>query len=206
MDNIGHTFMTRHMTKFIFHRREVMSKKLGKLFAQVCEDDQLRARLKADPKAVLTDYGIKVPDIDLEVLECTQETTYILLPPPGQENRLPPMEKLPESYGLDEVYQVLITKAAKDAGFRQLALSDPAAALSQIGLTIPAGHTVKIVEPPTTKSYLILPPEPKTSLSPEELDKVTGGAGTSNPQFMEFGYRSPAKTFYANGILVGDWR
>jgi hypothetical protein len=153
-----------------------MSKELGKLFAQVWDDEQLKARLKADPKGILTEYGVKVPaGIDLEVLECTKDTTYIMLPPAGKAGKVPPMEKLPESYGWGAVYQVVITKAEKDAAFRKLALSDPKAALAQIGVNIPAGHAVKIVEATPSKSYLIIPPAPQGELSAEELDKVAGG-------------------------------
>jgi hypothetical protein len=185
-----------------------MSKELGKLFAQVWEDEQLQARLKADPKAVLEEYGVQVPPgLDLEVLECTQDTTYIMLPPQGKAGKVPPLEKLPESYGLGAVYHVVITKAEKDAVFRKLALSDPMAALARIGVNLPAGHTVKIVEATSTKSYLVVPPAPQGGLSAEELDKVAGGVGpVQNSGHGEpSGGNSPIEAFdpaSALGIIV----
>lgn len=151
-------------------------KELGKLMAKVWEDPQLKAKLKADPKGVLAEYGVAVPaGLNLEVLECTKDTTYIVLPPTGTATGMKPLEKLPDSYGYGAVAKVVLTKAEKDATFRKLALSDPMAAMIQIGVELAPGHSVKIVEATPTKNFLVIPQPPKTELSLEELDKVAGG-------------------------------
>jgi hypothetical protein len=48
-------------------------------------DDELRARLKADPAGTLRAEGWNVPDeVDVEVLEWTQDKIYIGIPPRSQ--------------------------------------------------------------------------------------------------------------------------
>jgi hypothetical protein len=156
-----------------------MPKELGKLIAKVWEDEQLKGKFKNDPKAVLAEYGIEVPaHKEIEVLESTDETTYLVLPPPEKESKVVPLEKLPEPYGLDAVTRVVITKAQKDAAFRKLALTDPLAAMAQIGITISTDHVVKIVEATLNKGYVIIPRAPKGKLSLGELDKVAGGGSS----------------------------
>lgn len=55
--------------------------KLGKLVKQAMTDPALKARLKANPKAVLAEVGIKVPDhATVKVVEDTADTVWIRLP------------------------------------------------------------------------------------------------------------------------------
>ena len=56
---------------------------LAKIFAACWQDDDLKARFIADPKAVLTEFGMDVPDgIDLKVIENSDECVHITLPVP----------------------------------------------------------------------------------------------------------------------------
>jgi hypothetical protein len=49
-------------------------------------DAQFRARLLADPRAVLAEAGVEVPDaVDVEVRESTQDTFVLALPPTTEE-------------------------------------------------------------------------------------------------------------------------
>ena len=55
--------------------------KLAALFAACWKDEALKARFMADPKAVLGEYGIDVPDgIDVNVVENTDNTVHITMP------------------------------------------------------------------------------------------------------------------------------
>ena len=56
-------------------------KKLAALFAACWKDEALKARFLSDPKAVLAEYGIDVPDgIDVNVVENTDNTVHITMP------------------------------------------------------------------------------------------------------------------------------
>ena len=54
---------------------------LAALFAACWKDEALKARFMADPKAVLAEYGMAVPDgIDVNVVENTDNTVHITMP------------------------------------------------------------------------------------------------------------------------------
>ena len=56
---------------------------LAQLFAACWKDEALKARLMADPKAVLAEYGVPVPDgIDVKVVENADDCVHITLPAP----------------------------------------------------------------------------------------------------------------------------
>ena len=56
-------------------------KKLAALFAAYWKDEALKARFLSEPKAVLAEYGIDVPDgIDVNVVENTDNTVHITMP------------------------------------------------------------------------------------------------------------------------------
>ena len=62
---------------------------LTDLFAACWKDDALKARFMADPKAVLAECGMAVPDnIDVNVVENSDNTVHITLPmaPNGHQN------------------------------------------------------------------------------------------------------------------------
>ena len=59
---------------------------LAQLFAACWKDEALKSRLMSDPKAVLKEHGLDVPDnIDVKVLENADDCVHITLPtpPPG---------------------------------------------------------------------------------------------------------------------------
>ncbi len=55
---------------------------LAQLFAACWKDEALKARFMADPKAVLTEYGIDVPaNMNVNVVENSDNTVHITMPP-----------------------------------------------------------------------------------------------------------------------------
>ena len=53
----------------------------AELFAACWKDDALKARFMADPKAVLAERGIDMPDnIDVKVVENSDNTVHITMP------------------------------------------------------------------------------------------------------------------------------
>ena len=56
---------------------------LADLFAACWKDETLKQRFMSDPKAVLAEYGMDVPDgIDVNVVENTDTTVHITMPAP----------------------------------------------------------------------------------------------------------------------------
>ena len=61
---------------------------LARLFAACWKDEALKARFMADPKAVLAEYDMPVPDnLDVKVVENADDCVHITLPglPAGHE-------------------------------------------------------------------------------------------------------------------------
>ena len=56
---------------------------LAHLFAACWKDEALKARFVADPKAVLAEYDMPVPDnLDVKVVENADDCVHITLPAP----------------------------------------------------------------------------------------------------------------------------
>ena len=56
---------------------------LADLFAACWKDEALKQRFMADPKTVLAEYGMDVPDeMDVKVVENTDNTVHITMPAP----------------------------------------------------------------------------------------------------------------------------
>ena len=54
---------------------------LAALFAACWKDDALKARFMSDPKSVLAEYGMDVPDgMDVNVVENADNTVHITMP------------------------------------------------------------------------------------------------------------------------------
>ena len=54
---------------------------MAELFAACWKDEALKARFMSDPKAVLAEHGIDVPDnIDVNVVENSDNTVHITMP------------------------------------------------------------------------------------------------------------------------------
>ena len=73
-----------------------------------------------------------------------------------------------------EMQKTVLDKANEDADFRARLLSDPKAAIEQaVGVTVPAGFTIKVHEANSRTAHLVLPPTGK--LSSADLSAVAGG-------------------------------
>ena len=72
----------------------------------------------------------------------------------------------------------VLKRSAADPTFRQLALSNPQAAIAKVGQQIPAGTTVRFVDNHGKSDKVYVLPDPVAaadSLTEEELERVAGG-------------------------------
>ena len=74
------------------------------------------------------------------------------------------------------VMEQLIARASMDDGFRRNLVSDPAAALEDIGLKVPSGYEVRVMENTGNIFHLVLPQKPTSDeLSDEALAEISAG-------------------------------
>jgi len=72
-----------------FEERNEYRRRIAEVINNACRDESFKKRLIAEPKTVLAEHGISVPeDLKVEVLEQTDERKYILVPykPEGAES------------------------------------------------------------------------------------------------------------------------
>ena len=75
-----------------------------------------------------------------------------------------------------ELEAKLRRRAATDSAFRQELLTDPRAAIErELGVSFPAGITIKAVEETPDTMYIVVPPMVSGELSDADLDIVAGG-------------------------------
>ena len=76
---------------------------------------------------------------------------------------------------VQEAYGKVLAKAWSDPPFKAQLLADPPAALASLGITVPAGMQVKVLEDTDSLTHLVLRPPPSGELSADDLRKVVGG-------------------------------
>jgi hypothetical protein len=83
----------------------------------------------------------------------------------------------------EDVEQRLVERATRDAGFRQQLINDPRRAVEgELGVSLPAGVNVRVVEESANDLVLVLPPAGAASgqLSDAQLGAVAGGSNSWN--------------------------
>ena len=79
---------------------------------------------------------------------------------------------------MSEAREKIVAKAMKEPAFRAALLRDANAAVEkELGVKIPAGIKIKVVEDTAATIHLALPAPKKGELSDAELEGVAGGAG-----------------------------
>jgi hypothetical protein len=89
--------------------------------------------------------------------------------------------------GRAEVERRLIERSLQDDAFRQRLLADPKAAVEEeLGIQLPAGVQIRVVEETADTIYLALPSASPAGeggeLSDQELEAVAGGYGEDEGQ------------------------
>lgn len=135
-------------------------------------DEGLKQRLFSDPKPVLKEFGLDIPqNVKVHVHENDNKVFNAVLP-------AKPESKV--SLGTDALSQI-IERAWSDESFKKKLLSDPKEAATEMGVKLPENIEVKIWENTATDEHIVLPANPiETELSEMELEAVSGGLSKGN--------------------------
>ena len=162
---------------------------LVRLLDACVADDGLKERFKADPRGVMAERGIEVPDgITFTVVEDTDTCAHITLP-----KKIPGVTSASSmAQGMGDYYRSLICWVLNmsvqqdalmkvfdacwaDDGFKARLVADPRMALAEHGIDPPADLDFKIVENTDDCVHITLPRRTSDELSDAELCEVAGG-------------------------------
>lgn len=166
-------------------------------------DQGLKQRLFTDPKPVLKEFGLEIPEgVSVQVHENNNKVFNAVLP-------MKPENKT--ALGADPLSQI-IERAWSDAAFKQKLLSNPKEAAAEMGAKLPEGIEVKVWENSATVEHIVLPANPvETELSEMELEAVAGGGLSKGGQVAAgcgvaagaAGIGGAALAFTAVGAAIG---
>ncbi|MFN8446063.1 MAG: NHLP leader peptide family RiPP precursor [Caldilineaceae bacterium] len=83
----------------------------------------------------------------------------------------------------DEIEALIRTQAERDPAYRQWLLQDPKAAVADfLGVSLPPGMSITVLEEQPGQHYLVLPPPPMDALPLDDLElALVGGGRTLRP-------------------------
>lgn len=138
---------------------------------RIWSDELLRRRLLSDPRPILKEFGLNIPDtISVQIHENTTTVVNAVLP-------MKPAARVSLS-DADPVQRV-IERAWNEPAFKSRLLANPNDAAREMGVKIPAGVSLEIWENSPAVEHMVLPLDPKQSeLSDMELEAVAGGSSS----------------------------
>ena len=151
---------------------------MGRIVARVWSDPVFKQQLLSDPGAALVELGIAAPeDMEIVVLENTPETTHLVL---GAPKRVEPLSALYDIKRFGDTYRDprlhTLTWVSHDPVHTARIKAEPLEALAQMGVDVPTGMTVIVVENTWTLTHLVLPPQPDAeSLDDATLERLAAG-------------------------------
>ncbi len=80
---------------------------------------------------------------------------------------------------MNQALEAVMKRAASDADFRTLALTDASAAIQQVGGTVADGQTVAFSETETEGAHTLPAMMQSGELSDDSLDQAAGGASST---------------------------
>jgi hypothetical protein len=160
-------------------RQRELAEQYTHVVTQAWQDEGFKRRLVADPRAVLQEQGLPLPDGKaVRMVEDTAETAHLVLPtkPAGGLSDEQLARLAGEGQGPARTAGQLLIKSWQDEGFKRRLVADPRAVLQEQGLPLPDGKAVRVVEDTADTVHLVLPPKPaEGELSDEQLEQVAGG-------------------------------
>jgi hypothetical protein len=123
-------------------------------------------RFISDPKTYLIEEGVALPDtLTVKAYADTPSKRYFVLP--AEESQVP--------QGDDPIFTAM-RRALANPTFKAELLKDPKAAASELGINVPDGLTIHILENKPNKINLTVPVNPSSfEFSDADLDLIAGG-------------------------------
>ncbi len=142
---------------------------------RIWSDEGLKSRLLSNPKPVLREFGLQIPDgVSVQVHENTPTLINAVLPVKPSK---------PVVLDAADPISRIVEQAWQDAAFKAKLLSDPKEAAAQSGLRLPDSVSLKVWENSATVEHMVLPLNPAESeLSDTDLEAVAGGGMSKSAQ------------------------
>jgi hypothetical protein len=123
-------------------------------------------RFISDPKTYLIEEGVALPDtLTVKAYADTPSKRYFVLP--AEESQVP--------QGDDPIFTAM-RRALANPTFKAELLKDPKAAASELGINVPDGLTIRILENTPNEINLTVPVNPSSfEFSDADLDLIAGG-------------------------------
>jgi Nitrile hydratase, alpha chain len=147
------------------------------LLGQISSDEDFKNRFMTDPKSVLTEMGVILPDsVEVVAHENTSCVKNYILPLKSNFQR----ENFPQ---LDPSFEAIIKRAWDDEDFKSHLLHNPKAAIKEVTQKdVPEDLEIYIYEQTPNLKHLVFQTDfnfkniGNTELSEEELEMVSGGS------------------------------
>jgi hypothetical protein len=156
---------------------------IEQIVTRTWEDEAFKQELVNNPKPVIEQVtGEKLPEgLVIRVVQQTPNIRYLQLPSASSmtaEERQQTVNELRQ--GAAGEFSSVIVRAIEDDAFRQELVSQPNAVIErELGITLPEGAQIRVLEQEDNIRYLVLPMQPDSldgdELSEEELEAVAGG-------------------------------
>lgn len=155
---------------------------IEQIVTRTWEDEAFKQELVNNPKPVIEQAtGEKLPEgLVIRVVQQTSNIRYLQLPSASDmtaEERQQTINELRQGAG---EFSSVIVRAIEDDAFKQELVSQPNAVIErELGITLPEGAEIRVLEQEDNIRYLILPMQPDSldgdELSEEQLEAVAGG-------------------------------
>ncbi|MEG4394920.1 NHLP leader peptide family RiPP precursor [Microcoleus sp. BROC3] len=145
---------------------------IQEVLERVWSDEQLKNNLFNNPKDVLAELGMKLPDsVAVEVHENSSNLMNYVLPN---------FDEIPAGVDLEKVDPVagkIMKKALTEEAFKTQLLADPKSAIaSAADIQLPDSLDIRVYEDTPTLKHLVVPANPADAeLNDLELEAIAGG-------------------------------
>ena len=148
------------------------NKTLARIVARTWIDPTFKTQFLASPEEILRAEGVQVPaDGKLSVLADTPAELNLVLSGKRAARSLA---------GEGDLYNILAdahNRALDDAAFRERVSADPAAAIGELGTTLPAGVAIHVHRESDTDRILVLPLPPNARIKVEARCDINASIG-----------------------------
>lgn len=151
---------------------------MGRVIARAWTDNGFKDRLLADAKAALAELKMTVPEgKSVTAAVNTPSLVHVVLTSPRYtetNSAYADIKRFGESYRDPRLFP--LNWGSHDPVFTARYRKDPKAALQAMGVNVPDGIAVIVVENTMTKAHLVVPARPSDAeMSKDVLDRVAAG-------------------------------